>query len=201
MRSVLLAALLVASTSQVFAQDTATPRSAPGATSGMNEGIAVHGDWVIEVRNRDGSVSHRRAFRNALVGRNALALLLLREVVPYYWQVSLVGGACESSDCVLFESTALNPRSPSASGTLTLAVSGAQLVMRGTVTANGSDPQGGQISGVRTGLVVCSADVPPGATCPVFSAQLLNFTSVDLATPIPLADGQIVSVTVTLSFS
>ena len=44
MRSVLLAALLIGSTSQIFGQSA-------GRAPGMQEGVQVHGDWVIDVRN------------------------------------------------------------------------------------------------------------------------------------------------------
>ena len=38
-----------------------------GSDSGFGEGIKVHGDWVIEVRNPDGSVAERR--RTGRAGR------------------------------------------------------------------------------------------------------------------------------------
>jgi hypothetical protein len=62
MRTVLLAGLLVGSTIQIFAQS-------PGREPGMQEGVQVHGDWVIDVRNPDGTLAHHHVFRNALVGR------------------------------------------------------------------------------------------------------------------------------------
>jgi hypothetical protein len=68
MRSVLLAALLAAGTSQVFAQNA-------GRAPGMQEGVKVHGDWVIEVRNPDGKLAHRREFKNALMGREPPAVI------------------------------------------------------------------------------------------------------------------------------
>src|SRR5574341_1058320 len=49
-------------------------------TDGVGEGIQVHGDWVIEVRNADGSMAERREFENALTsaGSQYLDLVLAR---------------------------------------------------------------------------------------------------------------------------
>src|SRR6266540_6947675 len=52
-----------------FDSDAAKEQDAGAASSdadGFGEGIQVHGDWVIEVRNADGSVAERREFENAL---------------------------------------------------------------------------------------------------------------------------------------
>src|ERR1035438_8313432 len=49
---------------------------------GKSEGIKVHGHWVIEIRNPDGSLASRHEFENALVtgiggGPTALVSLLV----------------------------------------------------------------------------------------------------------------------------
>ena len=41
-----------------------------------NEGIKVHGDWVIEVRNPDGSLATRKQFANSFDGQHIVAALL-----------------------------------------------------------------------------------------------------------------------------
>ena len=41
-----------------------------------NEGIKVHGDWVIEVRNPDGSLATRKQFTNSFEGQHIVAALL-----------------------------------------------------------------------------------------------------------------------------
>ena len=59
--------------------------------SGPSEGIKVHGDWTIEIRNPDGTVASRHVFKNALVpggGDTALARLLGRTLAPFHWRVS-----------------------------------------------------------------------------------------------------------------
>ena len=40
--------------------------SAEKEANGKKEGIQVHGHWVIEIRNRDGSVASRKEFDNSL---------------------------------------------------------------------------------------------------------------------------------------
>ena len=58
----------------------------------VGEGISVHGDWVIEVRNPDGSIAERREFENALsgFGANFLAKLLDRTASTGAWAVELL---------------------------------------------------------------------------------------------------------------
>src|SRR3989304_7849966 len=55
------------------AQNEGAAASAPGG-SGFDEGIQVHGDWVIEVRHPDGSLAERREFQNALTQTGQLLL-------------------------------------------------------------------------------------------------------------------------------
>src|SRR5438034_3470638 len=64
-----------------------------GSDSGFGEGIKVHGDWVIEVRNADGSLAERREFQNALLnpGSNFLDLTLARNMSVGEWAVALIG--------------------------------------------------------------------------------------------------------------
>ncbi len=52
-----------------------------------SDSIKVHGHWVIEVHNRDGSLASRTEFENALVPSSAspfLAKLLARNGVFFY---------------------------------------------------------------------------------------------------------------------
>jgi hypothetical protein len=78
---------------------------------GPRESIKVHGHWVIEVRNPDGSLAQHREFENSLQrpAGQELAALLLGNAVPIGWKVVLspettgTGGPCGSSnsDCLL----------------------------------------------------------------------------------------------------
>ncbi len=69
------------------------PAAASGAKPGGNhEGITVHGHWVIEVKNPDGTVTARREFENSLAsngGATLLAGLLTGTVTPGSWWVYL----------------------------------------------------------------------------------------------------------------
>ena len=58
---------------------------------GTQEGIKVHGHWVIEVRNPDGGLVERREFDNALApgGPQLLAQWLLRSGSPARWVIEL----------------------------------------------------------------------------------------------------------------
>ena len=62
---------------------------------GPNEGIKVHGHWVIEVRNPDGSLAAHREFENSLAttagdnGGGVLAALLGGAITPGSWSVVL----------------------------------------------------------------------------------------------------------------
>jgi hypothetical protein len=50
------------------AQASIKATSAAKPQGGPQEGIKVHGHWVIEVRNPDGTLSTRREFENGLSG-------------------------------------------------------------------------------------------------------------------------------------
>lgn len=58
---------------------------------GLSTGIKVHGHWVIEVKNLDGSLAMHREFENGLAsgGATLLASLLGGVVTPGSWYVAL----------------------------------------------------------------------------------------------------------------
>ncbi|MGA9882351.1 MAG: hypothetical protein WBQ34_01395 [Candidatus Acidiferrales bacterium] len=55
-------------------QKSASTQSSP---KGMNSGITVHGHWVIEVKNPDGTVATRREFDNSLQPNGQLGIAAL----------------------------------------------------------------------------------------------------------------------------
>ena len=67
----------------------------PTTALAQSEGIKVHGHWVIEVRNPDGSLVDRREVQNALsvAGGPLLAGLLTRNLSAGYWTILLTGGS------------------------------------------------------------------------------------------------------------
>jgi hypothetical protein len=64
----------------------AAQKSAPAASGagGPHDGIVVHGHWVIDVKNPDGSVAEHRDFENNLgnTGNGILQQILIGQVVP-----------------------------------------------------------------------------------------------------------------------
>jgi len=186
------------------------PSVAPTA-SAQNEGIKVHGDWVIEVRNPDGTLASRAEFQNALEwpGGVALARLLARDpVVPGRWQIRLTGyqadpcgvGNNSSRPCLISEPGS-HPGAPSYSD-----VDWSQnlVVTRtdGVVQLSGSivkTPTGGRsITSVSTFVELCSG-AGAGAVCTwsPFTRHSQNSPAIALN----LQPGQIIQVTVRISFS
>lgn len=84
------------------AQATANTAAAPStkAPRGAGERIQVHGQWTIEVRNRDGSVDRHVELENALVndGPALLTALLTGTSVAGSWALAVSGdpGPCGS---------------------------------------------------------------------------------------------------------
>ena len=77
------------------AQATANTAAAPStkAPRGAGERIQVHGQWTIEVRNRDGSVDRHVELENALVndGPALLTALLTGTSVAGSWALAVSG--------------------------------------------------------------------------------------------------------------
>jgi len=111
--------LIVAAGQVAFAQQAAAkPQSASPARAGQpaaqtetavgeatptkpgQEGIKVHGHWVIDVRNPDGSLAQHREFENSLVngGTQVLSQMLAGAVVPGNWAV-LLGPSSGNGPC------------------------------------------------------------------------------------------------------
>lgn len=70
------------------------PAPAPSRANGLNTGITVHGHWVIEVKNPDGSLVRHVEFENSLVpgggnGANFLSSILSRSITLGSWRVVL----------------------------------------------------------------------------------------------------------------
>ncbi|MFZ3329008.1 MAG: hypothetical protein WA197_00140 [Candidatus Acidiferrales bacterium] len=65
--------------------------ASPASPKGMSTGIKVHGHWIIEVRNPDGSLVTHREFENEIQvsGVATLASLLARTATPGAWAIGL----------------------------------------------------------------------------------------------------------------
>jgi len=156
-----------------------------------SEGIKVHGDWVVEVHEPDGTLVSRQAFRNALEvgdkGDYALALALARRLTLVGWFVQLASGAhalqgpCSSGTrCHLVEGTDFSVS--------VLKAVPAALILSGQVTVG----SGGPIGWVGTRLRFVTADG---------EEEGYSFSGHALTTPIQTTAGQVVQFTVTFTFS
>jgi len=155
-----LLALMLSAAGVCRAQSSATPAPVPAARpaaspspvaavgqaapKGPHEGITVHGHWVIEVRNPDGTVTARREFENAIqpLGESYLASLLAGNTSPGGLSIMLNGagfspsgygstiflgfGTTEVGPCLPFNALTLITDGP-AGGTACLITGGASL--------------------------------------------------------------------------
>jgi hypothetical protein len=171
------------------------------------EGIAVHGHWVIEVRNADGTLAERREFENALMtgGADVVAQLITGAATSGQWSVKLNPTAFDTPAYANspFLSGGGQAGERSVAVTPTLLPNGFELY--GTATADVT----GDVVRVETGLAVCFTSLMTPSAClsrvgdgsvnTTFQGR--NFTGKSLPTPIGLAAKQIIQVTVTITFS
>lgn len=169
------------------------------------EGIKVHGDWTLVVRNPDGSVAARHEFKNALAthlgGDRLLAELIGGTAVVGQWTVALFTtpiAACNTNNapCQITESASPNAAN-SRDLTRTVPTTGPdarKLVLRGSVRI----PSDATIGTVQTDLTNCGANVTPTACV---SATGVGFSQRVLTGGVPVVAGQLVEVTVVISFS
>ena len=179
----------------------ATPATAPRPND-TQEGIHVHGRWTIVIRNPDGSVSSRQEFENSLVasGHKFLVSLLAGQAGQFGWVVR-IGSLCgqtKATQCDLAEPAVSQIASAvaffgeglvpalSVSVPNTGANSG-KFVLTGSATA----AYAGQITEVDTSAVTQSGT----------QMVLFGFTGTALSQAIAVQVGQIMDVTVVVSFS
>lgn len=166
---------------------SAEQTAAPGErkAGGNHEGIQVHGHWVIEVKNPDGTVTTRREFENSLAsdgGATLLAGLLTGTVTPGSWWVYLAannGGdlpivfsepnSAAASECqsnvqieeptfqVCFDTLSVTGSQLGSGG-----LSGSTMTLTGSATLSTNAPAE-TIAWVETVSVVCSPSNSPSA--------------------------------------
>lgn len=225
--SLLLIAQATAQSKAVSSEEAAGVGSTPArveAPSGPREGIQVHGHWTIVVRNPDGLVTSTHEFENSIIpaggGPEFLTQVLARSIGVGKWKVVLggpgpnaqnpyIGGPCavyagNQSQCTIVE-TGENPASyNSVSGTVfaTLSLSvpktganAGKLVLTGSATAATTN----SITEVETGVSTS------GNTIMYFNGNQQSsgaaFTRAILAQTINVQAGQVIEVTVVISFS
>jgi hypothetical protein len=171
---------------------------------GKSEGIKVHGHWVIEIRNPDGSLASRHELENALVtgiggGPTALVSLLLPgpESFTSMWDIEL-GMNVTASGIFLGSTPAIQQAGVPCSNTLNYCnnsltvrsgAGGSQVILQGT-----SPPVQIPITlnTVQTDLWVCNSATP--FNCPSYTFTFAN-------TNLNVQPFQLITLTVILSFS
>jgi hypothetical protein len=176
-------------------QETNKTAEKPGAAAtakkpgGLTEGLQVHGHWVIDVRNPDGGLAAHREFENEYEGQTFLAKIMSRQYSVGFWCVGVQGNGGRAY--VIAE--------PLGNGTdivsQNLTVSGsAGLVLSGSYTATVAD----NIGLAYTLQEPCLPTFSPTSPCSTNSFVQVTGTTFS---PVSTAQGQIVQVTVTITFS
>jgi hypothetical protein len=154
---------------------------------GTRQGVTVHGWWTIKVVDQ-GRVVSERQFENALVNSGASEITSLLTGHK-------VGGFCNlfvyQNGLFLFDLVQLRTD-------LTVAASGGHIVLSGNHTATAAM----SIDKVQTNVFTC----PSTATASTCSSGAgghtgHQFTDANLSPPVSVANGQIVQITVDISFS
>jgi len=214
--------------STMYAATQAAPHAAPpenagkseGAGEGTHEGIKVHGHWIIDVRNPDGTLAEHRDFENSLVGSNDVLGFLYGSEVPSDYAVYFTGtpSACAppggtSYDCDIVHNLSVLPANVRCSGNGDYCVTGLtitptfgsnpSLVMAGSLTAT----QSGNVTTVGTFIGICGSPTTTLTTVSASSCAAGNsgygygaLTQASI-TSVPIMFGQIIQITVTITFS
>jgi hypothetical protein len=179
--------------------------------NGMSEGIQVHGDWVIEVRDPDGTLVEKREFENEFVGQDAIASTLASEKRIGPWFIELER---EDGKWTIWEQGTVGAIGVSSSANLTVNTVGMhntkQLVLQGEAVIKNQIEGLGASNGAITGVVTwnalcdgkdlvcdCTKNFAEGG-CTHYPRSLTNK---GLQPPIDIVEGQQVKVTVTITFS
>lgn len=172
---------------------------------GTQEDINVHGHWMIEVSNPDGTLVERREFDNAFdtqYGAINLARVLTRQRTVAYWQIELTSLNFEPYFMYNIQE-ANDPTTPAHNSknlVVELIESGddaGTIVLSGIATAH----QDGKISYVSTQLLAVGPDNAPSDTSFTGTIWGSNFTKFTLSPGVDVTEGQQVAVTVFISFS
>jgi hypothetical protein len=202
---------------------TATP------SGGNHEGVKMHGHWVIDVKNPDGTIAQHRDFENTITGygQELLAGLMSGYIVPSDYAIFLapaVNGNVPCAvpqgfqGCVIVRSLTTLPASAicpyyTCFTGLTLtptlidnASTGSAIVLAGTFTAT----QAGTIDGVTLEYGTCPANISSVTALTTISPSTCSTTpgsggyrplSSAGVSLVNVVQSQIVQVTVTITFS
>jgi hypothetical protein len=227
LRPILVGALVLGTTPALAAQAgktksdgaeapaSANARAAEEPQGGPQEGIKVHGHWVIEVLNPDGTLVTRREFNNFLTtsGAGSLVKLLSRTNSAGRWVIEFDGGPstsppspCAGTNCVITEGTgAILFSSQVLVGTdltvVPILTAPANLVLKGS----GTVPANGTVGRVMTRFGLCADSTAPQSPCqyvgPTGGFLFTEASAPAKFTAANVSAGQIVQITVTFTFS
>lgn len=200
------------------AAKTATRKLAPeSADKGLNTGIKVHGHWTLEVRDPDGSLVRHVEFENSLVGSTGSYLLAGLLTGTYSssaqtWSITISGSPnpCSFNNgpsfCLIQSpSFCTGPCQSNAFNTLSVTSPSNSSNTGDIVKLTGSALAtfAGQINYVETDDIPCTSTVAPQSCTWSSSGQVgYQFTSATNFTgsPVAVAAGQTIQVTVAISF-
>lgn len=178
----------------------AKPNQAKPA-GGTGEGIKVHGHWIIDIRNPDGTLATHREFENSLTTAGATILVnsLGRTNVTGLWQVYLFGSPAPCLGglrCTLIESSDTLFTPGVVFPVLTVSTPTTGLTLSGSFIA----PQSGVVGQVASLVSYCASGTSPAACNFTATISPVSFTNANLPTNMIVAAGQSVQVTVVISF-
>lgn len=172
-----------------------------GGPQGDALGVTIRGEWVVVVKDPDGSVAAEHRFHNEFNGATTVAPILAHaSATGRYWlTLSDTGGnnPCgveTPSACFDFEADDPNSSVPGWFGSLAVSNSSGQVVVSSELFAT----RNGQFNNVRMLLSRCGNTTAPSACHP---GSYGNFSSRTLASPITVVAGQQILTTVTYSFT
>jgi hypothetical protein len=215
LKSLLVPIVLIGVASDAFSQ-TAPREGAP------REGITVHGHWVIDVRNGDGSLDSHMEFENRLAlpgdepfggaGNRILAALLGRSSSVGVWEIQLHGiniDLCQDltapvvNGCVITEPLAATVAANYFKNlTMTTNLQAGTVTLKGTARTNSCSGCGPlAVTHVNTALRTCAASSAPSSPCTANQNGGV-FSKTEVPDPKPFVNfDQSVDVTVVISFS
>jgi len=199
----LVAVIVVAGISMLASHVFAETKG--GAT---REGIKVHGHWKIEIFNPDGKRVSTTEFDNTYWGGLIIPSVLTGQWAPGPWGIALDATTgnkpCDytgsPSECWIGESGAAYQGMTLHSTNLTVnVVTPSSIVLSGSVTASNAST----IDRVKSTFSFCQPgnDVTSSSCRTSANNVFFDFTGVTLTTPPSVVPGQLIQVTVTISFS
>ena len=179
------------------------------APSGESVGITVTGDWLVTVKNSDGTVAKEERFHNAFTGQGIVARTFAHSATPGRFWLLVADNAGTNNPCQItsgtstfqvacddFEADDANAgAAANFFGNLTATASTAdELVVQGNITAQ----RNGQFDRVIIRTSSCGAATAPTACHP---NGYVSWSDRTLTTPITVVTGQQILITVTYTFS